>query len=47
MTIEPDHVIAVHDELEIPAGELMVKFGGGSERAQRAAVVDAGARDAP
>jgi peptidyl-tRNA hydrolase, PTH1 family len=28
--IEPDHVIAVHDELEIPAGELMLKFGGGS-----------------
>jgi PTH1 family peptidyl-tRNA hydrolase len=28
--IEPDHVIAVHDELEIPPGELMLKFGGGS-----------------
>lgn len=28
--IEADHVIAVHDELEIPAGELMLKFGGGS-----------------
>ena len=28
--IEPEHVIAVHDELEIPAGELMLKFGGGS-----------------
>jgi PTH1 family peptidyl-tRNA hydrolase len=28
--IEPSHVIAVHDELEIPAGELRVKLGGGS-----------------
>jgi PTH1 family peptidyl-tRNA hydrolase len=28
--IEPAHVIAVHDELEIPAGELRVKLGGGS-----------------
>jgi PTH1 family peptidyl-tRNA hydrolase len=27
--IEPDHVVAVHDEIEIPADELMVKFGGG------------------
>jgi len=28
--IEPDRVIAVHDELEIPAGDLMLKFAGGS-----------------
>jgi peptidyl-tRNA hydrolase, PTH1 family len=28
--IEPVHVIALHDELEVPAGELMVKLGGGS-----------------
>ena len=28
--IEPDRIIAVHDELEIPAGELMLKFAGGS-----------------
>jgi PTH1 family peptidyl-tRNA hydrolase len=28
--IEPEHVIAVHDELEIPAGDLMLKLGGGS-----------------
>ena len=28
--IEPDRIVAVHDELEIPAGELMVKFGGGT-----------------
>jgi PTH1 family peptidyl-tRNA hydrolase len=28
--IEPDHLVAVHDELEIPAGELMVKLGGGA-----------------
>ena len=28
--IEPEHVIAVHDELEVPAGELMLKLGGGS-----------------
>jgi PTH1 family peptidyl-tRNA hydrolase len=28
--IEPEYVVAVHDEIEIPAEELMVKFGGGS-----------------
>jgi peptidyl-tRNA hydrolase, PTH1 family len=28
--IDPAHVIALHDELEVPAGELMVKLGGGS-----------------
>jgi PTH1 family peptidyl-tRNA hydrolase len=28
--IDPAHVIAVHDELEVPAGELRVKLGGGS-----------------
>lgn len=28
--IPPDHVVAVHDEIEIPAEELMVKLGGGS-----------------
>src|SRR5262245_32497713 len=28
--IAPDHVVAVHDEIEIPPDELMVKFGGGS-----------------
>ena len=28
--IEVAHVIAVHDELEIPVGELMVKLAGGS-----------------
>jgi len=28
--IEPDHLIAVHDEIEIPAGELRIKFGGGT-----------------
>jgi PTH1 family peptidyl-tRNA hydrolase len=28
--IGPDHVVAVHDEIEIPPDELMVKFGGGS-----------------
>jgi PTH1 family peptidyl-tRNA hydrolase len=28
--VDPEQVIAVHDELEIPADELMVKFGGGS-----------------
>jgi PTH1 family peptidyl-tRNA hydrolase len=28
--IEPDHVIAVHDELEIPPGELAIKLGGGA-----------------
>src|SRR5262245_12894163 len=28
--IGPDHVVAVHDEIEIPADELMVKLGGGS-----------------
>ncbi len=29
-SIAPDHVVAVHDEIEIPPEELMVKFGGGS-----------------
>ncbi len=28
--IAPDHIVAVHDEIEIPPDELMVKFGGGS-----------------
>lgn len=28
--IVPDHLVAVHDEIEIPPDELMVKFGGGS-----------------
>ena len=28
--IEADHLVAVHDELEIPPGELMVKLGGGA-----------------
>jgi peptidyl-tRNA hydrolase, PTH1 family len=28
--VEPDHVIAVHDELDIPAGTLRVKIGGGT-----------------
>jgi PTH1 family peptidyl-tRNA hydrolase len=28
--VAADHVIAVHDEIEIPPEELMVKFGGGS-----------------
>jgi peptidyl-tRNA hydrolase, PTH1 family len=28
--VEPDHVIAVHDEIEIPAGELRIKLGGGT-----------------
>jgi PTH1 family peptidyl-tRNA hydrolase len=28
--IPPDQVIAVHDEIEIPPDELMVKLGGGS-----------------
>jgi len=28
--VEPERIVAVHDELEIPAGELRVKLGGGS-----------------
>jgi PTH1 family peptidyl-tRNA hydrolase len=28
--IDPGHLIAVHDEIEIPAGELRIKMGGGS-----------------
>jgi PTH1 family peptidyl-tRNA hydrolase len=28
--IEPDHVIAVHDELDLPPGTLRVKLGGGN-----------------
>ena len=27
--VEPDHLIVVHDELDIPAGSVRVKFGGG------------------
>ena len=28
--VDPEHVIAVHDELEIPSGQLHVKLGGGT-----------------
>jgi peptidyl-tRNA hydrolase, PTH1 family len=28
--IEPERIIAVHDELEIPAGAIRLKFGGGT-----------------
>ena len=28
--VEPEHVIAVHDELDIPAGTIRVKQGGGT-----------------
>ena len=28
--IDPEHVIAVHDELDIPAGTVRVKLGGGN-----------------
>ena len=31
--IEPANVIAVHDELDIPAGALRVKLGGGDRAA--------------
>lgn len=27
--VSPDHVVVVHDELDIPAGTVRVKFGGG------------------
>ena len=27
--VDPDHVVAIHDELDIPFGTLRVKFGGG------------------
>jgi PTH1 family peptidyl-tRNA hydrolase len=27
--VDPDHVIAVHDEIDLPFGALRVKFGGG------------------
>jgi PTH1 family peptidyl-tRNA hydrolase len=27
--IEPDHVIVIHDELDIPAEDIRIKFGGG------------------
>jgi peptidyl-tRNA hydrolase, PTH1 family len=30
LKIPPDHVIAVHDEIEISPGELRIKFGGGT-----------------
>ena len=29
-SIDPDHVIAVHDELDIPAGTIRIKQGGGN-----------------
>jgi PTH1 family peptidyl-tRNA hydrolase len=28
-SVEPDHVIVVHDELDIPAGDVRIKKGGG------------------
>ncbi|MEO8477230.1 MAG: aminoacyl-tRNA hydrolase [Actinomycetota bacterium] len=28
--IDPDHVIAVHDELDLPPGAIRLKFGGGN-----------------
>ena len=27
--IEPDHIIVIHDELDIPAEDVRIKFGGG------------------
>lgn len=27
--VKPDHLIVIHDELDIPAGTIRVKFGGG------------------
>ncbi|MEO0313244.1 MAG: hypothetical protein RL140_474 [Actinomycetota bacterium] len=27
--IEPDHIIVIHDELDIPAEDIRIKFGGG------------------
>ena len=27
--VEPDHLIVIHDELDIPSGTVRVKFGGG------------------
>ena len=34
---EPDHIIVVHDELDLPPALLRVKVGGGLGRSQRAA----------
>ncbi|MDP9330722.1 MAG: aminoacyl-tRNA hydrolase [Actinomycetota bacterium] len=28
--VSPEHVVAVHDELDIPAGTIRMKFGGGN-----------------
>lgn len=28
--IDPEHLIVVHDEIDLPAGSLRIKFGGGS-----------------
>ena len=27
--VQPDHLVVIHDELDIPAGDVRVKFGGG------------------
>ena len=29
--VKPDHLIVIHDELDIPAGTVKVKFGGGHD----------------
>jgi len=31
--VEPDHLVVVHDELDLPTADLRVKLGGGMERA--------------
>ena len=36
--VEPDHVIAVHDEIDLPFGALRVKFGGSTAGHNGAAV---------
>ncbi len=33
--LEPDHLIAIHDELDIDPGQIRVKFGGRRQRPQR------------
>jgi PTH1 family peptidyl-tRNA hydrolase len=42
--IDPPHVIAVHDELDIPAGTVRVKLGGGNGGHNGLRSLDAGLR---
>ena len=43
--VEPERLVAVHDELDIPFDTMRVKFGGRRQRPQRAALDPRLARD--